>query len=115
MAEGGGIEPLGRNAYPGFQDQLPTIQRHPLDEIGPPAGSRTQVFRLSGGCSTVELQENDGTSAWFRPMNSGLTVRRDTVSPRKYEILVSVVGVEPTSPKASDLQSDPALQLRRTL
>lgn len=58
MAEGGGIEPLGRNAYPGFQDQLPTIQRHPLDKIGPPAGSRTQVFRLSGGCSTVELQEN---------------------------------------------------------
>ena len=23
LAEGGGIEPLGRNTYPGFQDQLP--------------------------------------------------------------------------------------------
>ena len=30
MAEGGGIEPLGRSAHPGFQDRLPTIQRRPL-------------------------------------------------------------------------------------
>lgn len=32
LAEGGGIEPLGHNAYPGFQDQLPAIQRHLLFE-----------------------------------------------------------------------------------
>ncbi len=31
LAEGGVIEPLGRNAYPGFQLQLPAIQRHPLN------------------------------------------------------------------------------------
>lgn len=30
LAEGGGIEPLGRNAYHGFQDRLPAIRRHPL-------------------------------------------------------------------------------------
>ena len=28
LEEGGGIEPLGRNAHPGFQNQLPAIQRH---------------------------------------------------------------------------------------
>ena len=30
LAEGGGIEPLGHIAHPGFQDRLPAIQRHPL-------------------------------------------------------------------------------------
>ena len=29
LAEGEGIEPLA-NGHPGFQDQLPTIQWHPL-------------------------------------------------------------------------------------
>lgn len=57
MAEGGGVEPPGHNACPGFQIQLPAIQRHPPLENGSPARTCTRIPRLSGGSSALELQE----------------------------------------------------------